>query len=297
MDRVGQALRWVVRSALVTTCGLAASCIPSDFDALSSANNGVATRESCATSADATACDNPEPIDASPPCGPCAAGQTCMPCPDAQSGDPVAGAAATVPREASVPSCPAGDPSCAEQDAEVCENCRDSAAADPDPVPEIPPCEAQSRECEPGNVENEMQPCGACNSGVQTRSRSCDPESCSWSGWSEYGACTGVTAACTPGATTACANGDSCGHRVCTAACTWSGCQPRTAGGCLRIRAGHTDEGSNYRCCGTGAWQFCLSSCTWSAQCAGCSAGAPDYCSDCYPGGQGPKDGEVDQED
>lgn len=127
----------------------------------------------------------------------------------------------------------------------------------------------------------EMAACGACNTGTQSRTLTLNSACAYVAG--DWSPCSGVTAACTPGNTSACANGDSCGHRVCSDSCTWGGCVPRAAGGCLRIRAGSTVQGSNFRCCGSaGHWQFCLPSCNWSADCASCSQGAPDYCSECY---------------
>jgi hypothetical protein len=141
-----------------------------------------------------------------------------------------------------------------------------------------------SGECVAGSEETDVQPCGACDTGKQTRVRTCSTESCSWSTWMNVGSCTDVTAACKEGDTSACDNGDSCGQRVCSAACEWSACQPKKADGCLRIRKGQSVEGSNYRCCnGTGHWQFCLPDCTWSTACTACSEGEPNFCSDCYP--------------
>ena len=137
--------------------------------------------------------------------------------------------------------------------------------------------------CQAGKVDTATQACGACQTGKQSHTRTCNADQCSWSAWSAWSECSGVTAACTPGATTACTNKDSCGQRVCSSTCTWSACQPKVAGGCLRIREGHTDEGSNYRCCGSaGHWQFCNSSCKWNTSCAACAKGSPDYCTECY---------------
>ncbi len=132
-------------------------------------------------------------------------------------------------------------------------------------------CDGQAA-CTAGQVETAKQPCGACGSGTQTRSRTCS-ETCAWGAWNDWGACGGVTAACTPGQTTSCPNGDSCGERVCSSTCTWGGCVPKIAGGCLRIGPGHTDEGSNFHCCGSGKWQFCLSTCHWSSSCESCGSG------------------------
>lgn len=133
--------------------------------------------------------------------------------------------------------------------------------------------------CTLAPTKMETGKCGACNTGTHTRTLTLNAN-CTYTegAWS---ACTGVTAACTPGATSACTNGDSCGQRRCSDSCTWSACAPKIAGGCLRIRAGATKEGTNYRCCGASRWQFCLEDCHWSTACAACTQGAPDFCSDC----------------
>jgi hypothetical protein len=279
-------------NALICIAG--ASCMPSDFDALSNASegNGIHAPDACTPggldAASSASCGAPAPAVDARVCGTCPIGQSCEPCPDAtvctNCGDATAA-------DVSAPSCGDDGIDC-ELDAEVCEHCgvppvADASAADA----AASGCLVPTRECEAGDVETETLPCGACNTGTQARTRSCDAAMCVWSTWSEFGACTGVTAACTPQQTTGCENGDSCGHRVCTDSCTWGACQPISPGGCLRIRAGHTDMGSNFRCCGVGGWQFCLPSCTWSAQCAPCTEGAPDYCSECYPNGSPPKDG------
>jgi hypothetical protein len=137
--------------------------------------------------------------------------------------------------------------------------------------------------CVPNAVEPGMQACGACNTGKQSGTRTCSPTTCTWGPWS-WGECTGITAACTPGSTTACSPKDKCGQRVCSSSCSWGGCTPVLPDGCVSVREGHTDEGSNYRCCGTGKWEFCsAATCKWSGGCAACSQGAPSYCTECYP--------------
>lgn len=142
-------------------------------------------------------------------------------------------------------------------------------------------CSSADTACEPGKIDTQMQPCGGCNTGGQTRTRACSAKTCTWDAWSEWSACAGVTAACSPGESMPCSPADSCGQRVCQADCTWSGCVPVMPDGCLRRRDGTQEEGSNYRCCGVGKWQFCLPDCHWSTDCAACSQDAPDYCSDC----------------
>ncbi|HEX2659376.1 MAG TPA: hypothetical protein VHU40_13930, partial [Polyangia bacterium] len=114
--------------------------------------------------------------------------------------------------------------------------------------------------CTPNMVDTVEEAC--CATGKRTQSRKCDPTTCQWGSFGAWSACS-VQAECTPGAKSACTNSDPCGNRVCSNACTWGACVPKAADGCLCIRSGHTDCGSNYRC-GTGShdgqWQFCLKS-------------------------------------
>ena len=138
-------------------------------------------------------------------------------------------------------------------------------------------CGGASSECAPGATETRMQSCpGACG-GTQQSIRSCDGASCRWGAWGPWGACSGGGGVCTPGATRACSNGDACGVERCSAACAWGSCEPRDAGGCLRIRPGTSGPaGNNYQCCPRGGgdfgWQFCLPTCAWSSACDATSA-------------------------
>ena len=132
-------------------------------------------------------------------------------------------------------------------------------------------CGGDSVECMPGASETDTQSCGNCGTGTQSRTRTCIATSCTWGPWSAFGECAGG-GACAPGETRACSNGDSCGVERCSASCGWGGCEPRDAGGCLRIRPGTSGPaGNNYRCCSLTAsdqgWQFCLPSCAWSTAC------------------------------
>lgn len=186
-------------------------------------------------------------------------------------------------------SCSEGDAQ-PELDAETCSSCAeppDAAQCIDDAGamcgPDAGACGGAAPACSPGQRQSEQRACGACNTGQQTRTRSCAADGCSWGAWSAWSGCGGVTAACTPNQTTSCANGDECGHRVCSSSCSWGPCVPRIANGCLRIREGHTDQGSNYRCCGGGGhWQFCLPDCRWSNDCVACTEGAPNFCTECY---------------
>jgi hypothetical protein len=130
--------------------------------------------------------------------------------------------------------------------------------------------------CAPGATESRTVGCGNCGTGSRPQTRTCDA-SCAWGAWGG-GTCTGATG-CAPGSLSPCPNGDSCGSRVCRSDCTWGGCQPTPGSSqCLRIGPGHTTEGTNFRCCGTYRWQFCLPSCVWSSDCAACS---PTNCPSC----------------
>jgi hypothetical protein len=135
----------------------------------------------------------------------------------------------------------------------------------------VKPCGGATPACTGGQIGREMEPCGNCGSGVRTRTRTCSADGCSWGAWSAWSACTGQSG-CTPGDTQACSPADSCGNRVCTNSCTWSGCQPKAGAACLRRRNMEQEEGSNYRCCADSRWQFCQPSCQWSTGCDTCSA-------------------------
>jgi hypothetical protein len=131
----------------------------------------------------------------------------------------------------------------------------------------------ERNECAPGETRTETGVCGNCDLGRRTRTISCDVAAgCVWSAPGAWSACSGG-GACAPGETTACSPADTCGHRVCSGACTWGACEPLTPGGCLRIRPGTTGPaGNNYRCCplsgpDPSGWQFCLPSCSWSTAC------------------------------
>jgi len=127
--------------------------------------------------------------------------------------------------------------------------------------------------CTPNAIDTGEQAC--CSTGKQTRTRKCDPVTCQWGSYGAWSSCS-VAAACTPGDKSACTNNDPCGNRVCSSACAWGDCVPKSGNACLCIRDGHTDCGSNYRC-GTGShdgeWQFCLSdTCQWSTEWAACAS-------------------------
>lgn len=124
-------------------------------------------------------------------------------------------------------------------------------------------------ECTAGEVQTEERGCGNCNLGRQTRTRSCTAE-CTWGAWSDFGTCSGG-GTCAPGATRPCdGRTSSCTQQVCSASCTWGACGLVAGAQCDYVSASGV-AGGRFRCCGTSQWQFCLSSCQWSDQCATCS--------------------------
>lgn len=243
--------------------GVSSACFPSDFDALGSDSEETPGQDACVVEERGELATDMCEAASLDPLEPDAAGcDTCL-----DTGEP--------------------EP----PDAELCEPCADATADAPMCAEDGGPCEpdaalcgGEATVCEAGKVESQQRDCGACSTGTQSRSRRCSADGCAWGSFSAWSACTGVTAACTPGDTTRCANGDSCGQRVCSDGCSWGACAPKFSGGCLRIGKDHTDEGSNYRCCGdVGRWQFCLPDCRWSTDCNACNEGAPNFCADCYP--------------
>lgn len=128
--------------------------------------------------------------------------------------------------------------------------------------------------CDPGPEPETEQAC--CSTGKRTRNVTLDASSCTYN-LGDWSACS-VPETCQPGDTKNCSNGDACGVVRCNDQCSWGACEPKVAGGCLRIREPNGNDGSNYRCCASGAWEFCLKSCQWSADCESCAPGKPDWC-------------------
>lgn len=170
-------------------------------------------------------------------------------------------------------------------------------------------CET-SDECAPGETQTEDEGCGTCGGGVRSRTRRCG-DSCTWGAWGEYGACNGGGGACAPGEREtrdqSCGNcGRQTSERVCGGDCTWGAwsswstcagagpcapgaredtqrcfervCQATCEWGTEQLKLnGSGNEcdwrmGTNYRCCGTQRWQFCLppnasNVCVWSTDC------------------------------
>jgi len=128
--------------------------------------------------------------------------------------------------------------------------------------------------CVPNMVDTQHETC--CEKGTRTHSRTCNPTTCEWGSFGAWSSCS-VAAACDPGKTSACANNDPCGNRVCSGACQWGGCVPKAGAECLYLNPDTNVPGADWRC-GSGAnagkSNFCLSDCnwsnTWDMECSSC---------------------------
>jgi len=121
--------------------------------------------------------------------------------------------------------------------------------------------------CNPGDTRN-VGSCSKCG----TKQETCDNTG-------NWGAaqCVGQ-GACTPGHTQnqSC---DDCGDtqtRTCDNSCKW-GAYSKCPGAC------NWKQGSHWRCCAAGSWEYCLSTCHWSGNCASsssasCCTGAGPSC-------------------
>jgi hypothetical protein len=136
-------------------------------------------------------------------------------------------------------------------------------------------CETGASVCAEGQVATEMQMCGPCGRGVQTRKRTCAPGGCGWGDWSAWSACSVTTAECMPGQTGTesqacgpCNTGTQSRTRSCTSACTWGAWG--AFGACGNITAECLPD--HWRCCGAGKWEWCYTnSCKWTGGCAPCN--------------------------
>ena len=136
-------------------------------------------------------------------------------------------------------------------------------------------CDTGVSVCAEGQIATEMQACGPCGRGVQTRKRTCAAGGCGWGVWSAWSACSVLTAECTPGQSSSetqacgpCNTGTQSRTRSCTAACTWG------AWGAFGDCGGITAEclPNHWRCCGAGMWEWCYTNrCMWTGGCAACS--------------------------
>ena len=136
-------------------------------------------------------------------------------------------------------------------------------------------CEAGASICVAGQTASEMQACGPCGRGVQTRSRTCVAGGCGWGPWTAWGTCSVVSVECMPGqvgsetqACGPCDTGTQARTRTCTASCTWGAWG--SFGTCGNITAQCLPD--HWRCCGAGRWEWCyFNSCKWTGDCAPCN--------------------------
>lgn len=120
--------------------------------------------------------------------------------------------------------------------------------------------------CTPGQTDREQDACGNCNLGSRSRTRTCNGTTCTWDAFGAWSSCSGG-GECAAGDTRA-GGCDGCSHQVCSGSCNWGGCTLRPGNQC------EWRSGTHFRCCGTDRWEYCLSSCQWSGNCAVCSCGA-----------------------
>jgi hypothetical protein len=136
-------------------------------------------------------------------------------------------------------------------------------------------CDTGVSVCADGQVATDMQACGPCGRGMQTRKRTCLPDGCGWSAWTAWSTCTVLTAECMPGQTGSesqacgpCNTGTQARTRACTNTCTWGAWSD--FGACGNITAECMPN--HWRCCGAGKWEWCYTnSCTWTGGCAACT--------------------------
>jgi hypothetical protein len=87
------------------------------------------------------------------------------------------------------------------------------------------PCEDPARECDPADVDMGEEPCGLCDTGARTHSRSCNATSCRWEAWSPWTECADP-AECSPGTSqsrsSAC---PGCGSKSQTRVCSQTTCK------------------------------------------------------------------------
>lgn len=99
--------------------------------------------------------------------------------------------------------------------------------------------------CMPGEIDAQMQSCGTCGTGMQTRTRTCQ-SSCAWGAFGDWGTCTG--------------DGPCCGDGVCDAT--------ETCDGCADCQADHLGTGTGgASCAGVPAEQWrCVTSTRWGTR-------------------------------
>jgi hypothetical protein len=115
--------------------------------------------------------------------------------------------------------------------------------------------------CVANSQETQSEGCGNC--GTRTRKRTCN-DICEWGSWGDWSSC-GGQGVCSPGQTTD-GGCDKCAQKSCNSSCQWGGCSLKPGAQC------EWKNGTNWECCGSGKWHFCLpSTCKWSTDCSPCS--------------------------
>jgi hypothetical protein len=151
----------------------------------------------------------------------------------------------------------------------------DAAVDAPPPPPPPPPCEGGPVVCTPGTVDPGKEPCGDCNLGTKSHTRTCLPDGCGWSAWSGWSDCTGSTAECPAGTVEPnpqpcgwCNSGTQTQTRTCGSDCKWGGWSG--FGACENMTA--ECQPNTYKCCGAGNWEWCyVNTCKWTRGCASCN--------------------------
>jgi len=136
-------------------------------------------------------------------------------------------------------------------------------------------CDTGASICAEGQTATEMQACGPCGRGVQSRKRTCAPGGCGWGEWSAWSTCSVTTAECMPGQTAnesqacgLCNTGTQSRTRTCTNSCTWGAWS--AFGACGNVTA--ECQPDHWRCCGAGKWEWCYyNTCKWTHDCAPCN--------------------------
>jgi hypothetical protein len=150
-----------------------------------------------------------------------------------------------------------------------------------DPRPDAgPPAEGcaspdHSAECMPGKIGDQVQGCGLCKRGLQTRTRVCG-ETCGWGAYSEWTMCEEDPDACKPGDVQErvsqcgpCDSGRLISRRTCTDNCGWSEwsaemCELDPLYCMPGVTRSLPDLPCGQRCGVIKQTQMCSATCTWN---------------------------------
>ena len=142
-------------------------------------------------------------------------------------------------------------------------------------------CQGPAEECKPGSPQTAMQVCGNCNTGMQTRTRSCSPTTCTWGEYGAWSDCTGASTECKADDVQTmqvdcgpCNTGKAVRTRTCSpTTCTWG--EYGSAGECTGITAqcrptdttactsGTCRNGAGNNTCPSCGQRVCQDNCTW----------------------------------